>query len=311
MPDAPEAGENRAREALARFADRDAGAVAHVRARFEHVRPGPGEPVEAPVGRFSALRAGVDRDAATILGNVGVAIPVAIALSLAATQPFDRPATDPAKACRLLADLDPVRGGALAYAAIAGVHRVLHPRGSIRRRVRRDRGGPPVPERTRLGLGRQSGGPPARRRAHRDAAMGRTARRSDPGRAGRRFRRRQPGEHRRQFGLRRDARVDRDPRLSGRSAARPTAHRLLLGRSRLRGRGPGRRRAGRRADPGDAGRGADRGRQPGGERLARLGVAMRSPGGAVRRADGIGLALSRLVRAQPLAVVVPPGRAGG
>lgn len=55
-----------------------------------------------------------------ILGNVGVAIPVAILLSLAIQASSGAPFIDDAKAAHLLHEIDP-RGGALFFAGVAGV----------------------------------------------------------------------------------------------------------------------------------------------------------------------------------------------
>ncbi len=57
---------------------------------------------------------------AAILGNVGVAIPVAILLGLAITHLTGNPFVTPEKANHLLAEVDPLSGAPL-YAAIAGV----------------------------------------------------------------------------------------------------------------------------------------------------------------------------------------------
>lgn len=57
---------------------------------------------------------------AAILGNIGVAIPVAIVLSLAVLSASGTPFIDTATADHLLADADPL-GGALFFAAVAGV----------------------------------------------------------------------------------------------------------------------------------------------------------------------------------------------
>ncbi len=57
---------------------------------------------------------------AAILGNIGIAIPLAIALSLALHATTGAHLVDPSKAHHLLADVDP-RSGALFFAAVAGV----------------------------------------------------------------------------------------------------------------------------------------------------------------------------------------------
>lgn len=57
---------------------------------------------------------------AAIVGNVGVAVPMAILLALAVRQLTGEPFVDATRASALLEDVDP-RGGTLFYAAVAGV----------------------------------------------------------------------------------------------------------------------------------------------------------------------------------------------
>ncbi len=56
-----------------------------------------------------------------ILGNISIAMPVALAISYAWVAQYDAPMIDSAKAAHLLHELDPIRSLALPHAAIAGV----------------------------------------------------------------------------------------------------------------------------------------------------------------------------------------------
>ena len=56
-----------------------------------------------------------------ILGNISVAMPVALLIALAWGYFYDTPMIDGAQAAHLLHDLDPIRSLALPHAAIAGV----------------------------------------------------------------------------------------------------------------------------------------------------------------------------------------------
>lgn len=58
---------------------------------------------------------------AAIAGNVLVAFPLAVAVALAMYSQLGSHPIDAAKATKLLQELDPLRGGALLYAAVAGV----------------------------------------------------------------------------------------------------------------------------------------------------------------------------------------------
>lgn len=71
-------------------------------------------------GLASLIARTVRSQLAAILGNVGVAIPTAIALALAIQAVSGAPFVDAGKAARLLEEVDP-RSGALFFAGIAGV----------------------------------------------------------------------------------------------------------------------------------------------------------------------------------------------